>query len=80
MQPTLFDTGDRPKRRRKPRPANPSPLPWKVDGLCIRDAAGRVVGSVASYEAVTLAVMRANAERIVAAVNRDQGQAKGEES
>lgn len=71
MQPTLFDVSDKPaRRRRKPRPAKPSPLPWTIDGLCIRDRDGRVVGSVASYEAVTLAQMKANAALIVEMVNK----------
>lgn len=54
----------------------PSPLPWKVDGLLILAADGTVVASVATHAPVSLRQLKANAERIVAAVNRDQGQAR----
>lgn len=46
------------------------PRPWRVDGVLILDATGRVVASAASYEPVTVEQLKANAAAIVAAVNQ----------
>lgn len=57
----------------------PSPRPWKVDGLLILAADGTVVASVATHAPVCLRQLKANAEAIVAAVNRNRNRGRARE-
>lgn len=77
MRPTQPAVNGEPAKPKAKRPrqrrlfVEPSPRPWRVDGLLILDATGRPVMAAATGSPATLEVLEANAALVAACVNKE---------